>query len=78
MESIIVACVTGAVTLVGVIFSNSKSRAIMEVKLDALTAKAGQLCSAAHNSSTKILSSSNANTPEYKSGGESASSSAPS
>lgn len=39
MESIIVACITGVVTLVGVILSNSKSRAVMEVKLDALTAK---------------------------------------
>ena len=37
MESIIVACITGVVTLVGVILSNSKSRAVMEVKLDALT-----------------------------------------
>ena len=39
MESIIVACITGVVTLIGVIVSNSKSRAVMEVKLDALTAK---------------------------------------
>lgn len=39
MESIIVACVTGVVTLIGVILSNSKSRAVMEVKLDALTKK---------------------------------------
>ena len=39
MESIIVACVTGVVTLIGVILSNSKSRAAMEAKLDALTAK---------------------------------------
>lgn len=39
MESIIVACITGVVILVGVILSNSKSRAVMEVKLDALTAK---------------------------------------
>ena len=39
MESIIVAAITGVVTLVGVILSNSKSRAVMEVKLDALTAK---------------------------------------
>lgn len=37
MESIIVACITGVVTLIGVILSNSKSRAVMEVKLDALT-----------------------------------------
>ncbi len=39
MESIIVACITGFVTLIGVILSNSKSRAVMEVKLDALTEK---------------------------------------
>ena len=39
MESIIVACITGVVTLIGVILSNSKSRAVMEVKLDALTRK---------------------------------------
>ena len=39
MESIIVACITGVVTLVGVILSNSKSQAVREVKPDALTAK---------------------------------------
>ena len=39
MESIIVACITGVVTLIGVILSNSKNRAVMEVKLDALTVK---------------------------------------
>ena len=39
MESIIVACITGVVTLIGVILSNSKSRAVMEVKIDALTEK---------------------------------------
>ena len=39
MESIIVACITGVVTLVGVILSNSKSRAVTELKLDALTEK---------------------------------------
>ncbi len=39
MESIIVACITGFVTLIGVILSNSMSRAVMEVKLDALTEK---------------------------------------
>ena len=39
MESIIVACITGVVTLIGVILSNSKSRAVTEVKLDALTQK---------------------------------------
>lgn len=39
MESIIVACITGVVTLVGVILSSSKSRAVMELKLDALAEK---------------------------------------
>ena len=39
MESIIVACITGAVTLIGVILSNSKSRAVLETKLEALTEK---------------------------------------
>lgn len=39
MESIVVACITGVVTLVGVILSNSKSRAVTELKLDVLTEK---------------------------------------
>ena len=39
MESIIVACITGVVTLIGVILSNSKSRAVLETKLEALTEK---------------------------------------
>lgn len=39
MGSIIVACITGVVTLIGAILSNSKSRAVMEVRLDALTEK---------------------------------------
>lgn len=39
MGSIVVACITGVVTLVGVILSSSKSRAVTELKLDALTEK---------------------------------------
>lgn len=39
MESIVVAIITGVVTLAGVILSNSKIRAVMEVKIDALTQK---------------------------------------
>lgn len=39
MESIVVAIITGVVTLVGVIVSNSKSQAVMEVKIGALTEK---------------------------------------
>ena len=33
------ALITGVVTLIGVITSNSRSRAVMEVKLDSLAAK---------------------------------------
>lgn len=39
MESIVVAIVTGVVTLVGVILSNSKSQAVMAARLDSLAAK---------------------------------------
>ena len=39
MESIVVAIITGIVTLAGVIMSNSKSRAVTEVKIDAPTQK---------------------------------------
>jgi len=39
MESVIVACITGVVTLVGVLLSNSKSRAVMEYKIDQLSAR---------------------------------------
>jgi len=33
------AAVTGVLTLIGVLFSNSKSRAVMEVKIDSLAEK---------------------------------------
>ena len=37
MESIIVAIITGAVTLFGVILSNGKNQAVMDTKLEELT-----------------------------------------
>lgn len=37
MESIIIATVTGVLTLLGVLASNSRSRAVMETKIDELT-----------------------------------------
>jgi len=37
MEAILVACISGAVTLVGVLISNSKSQAVMDTKIDELT-----------------------------------------
>lgn len=39
MESVIVACITGVVTLVGVLVSNSRSRAVMECKIEELSAR---------------------------------------
>lgn len=40
MESVIAALVTGVLTLIGVLVSNSRSRAVMEVKIDNLTSQA--------------------------------------
>ena len=37
MESIIVALITGGVTLVGVLISNQKAQAVTETRLDELT-----------------------------------------
>lgn len=39
MESIVIAIITGVVTLAGATLSNSKSRAVMEVRPGALAAK---------------------------------------
>lgn len=37
MESIVVALIGGAVTFAGVVLSNSRSRAVMELKIDELS-----------------------------------------
>ena len=37
MESVLAAAITGVLTLIGVLYSNSKSRAVMEYKLDELS-----------------------------------------
>ena len=37
MESIVVALIGGVVTLVGVLCSNSRTRAVMEIKIDLLS-----------------------------------------
>lgn len=37
MESVLAAAITGVPTLIGVLVSNSRSRAVMEVKLDTLS-----------------------------------------
>ena len=42
MESILAAAVTGIPTLIGVLISNMRSRAVMEVKLDTLSERVRQ------------------------------------
>ena len=42
MESILAAAVTGILTLIGVLISNTRSRAVMEVKLDTLSERVRQ------------------------------------
>ena len=37
MESVIAAAITGVLTLVGVLYSNSKSKAVLELKIDQLS-----------------------------------------
>ncbi len=37
MESIVVALISGVVTLAGIVLSNSRNRAVMEVKIDELS-----------------------------------------
>ncbi|MBR3235058.1 MAG: hypothetical protein IKG11_05530 [Atopobiaceae bacterium] len=39
MESVITAVVTGVLTLVGVLVSNSRSQAVIEIKIDELARK---------------------------------------
>ena len=39
MESVVTAVVTGVLTLIGVLVSNSRSQAVIEVKLDNLASK---------------------------------------
>lgn len=42
MESILAAAVTGILTLIGVLISNTRSRAVMEVKLGTLSERVRQ------------------------------------
>ena len=42
MESVLAAAITGVLTLIGVLVSNSRSRAVIEVKLDVLSERVRQ------------------------------------
>ena len=42
METVLAAAITGMLTLIGVLISNSRSRAVIEVKLDVLSERVRQ------------------------------------
>ena len=42
MESVLAAAVTGVLTLVGVLVSNSRSKAVLELKIDTLSERVRQ------------------------------------
>ena len=42
MESVLAAAVTGVLTLVGVLYSNSRSKAVLELKIDTLSERVRQ------------------------------------
>ena len=50
MEAIIVALVSGGITLVGVLIANSKTQAVMDTKLEELTREVGE-----HNNFAKRM-----------------------
>lgn len=51
MEAVITALITGGLTLLGVLVSNSKSQAVMDTKLDELTSEVRE-----HNNFAKRMS----------------------
>ena len=42
MESVLAATITGVLTLIGVLYSNSKSKAVIELKIDTLSERVRQ------------------------------------
>ena len=42
MESVLAAAITGVLTLIGVLYSNSKSKAVIELKIDTLSERVRQ------------------------------------
>ena len=42
MESVLAAAVTGVLTLIGVLYSNSRSKAVIEYKIDTLSERVRQ------------------------------------
>ena len=52
MESIVTAVITGVLTLLGVLFSNSRSQAVIQVKLDNLAAQVAKHSSNSRDSPT--------------------------
>ena len=68
-ESVLAAAITGMLTLIGVLVSNSRSRAVMEVKIEELTAKVekhNQVLDRLYSVETKVAVLENDVTTLYK------------
>lgn len=69
MESILAASITGVLTLIGVLYSNSKNKAVIELKLDELDAKVekhNQVLDRLYSVETKVAVLENDVTTLYK------------
>ena len=69
METVLAAAITGVLTLIGVLFSNSRSKAVIELKLDELTSKVekhNQVLDRLYSVETKVAVLENDVTTLYK------------
>ena len=69
MESVLAAAVTGVLTLLGVLISNSRSKAVIELKLDELASKVekhNQVLDRLYSVETKVAVLENDVTTLYK------------
>ncbi len=69
METVLAAAITGVLTLAGVLISNSRSKAVIELKLDELTSKVekhNQVLDRLYSVETKVAVLENDVTTLYK------------
>ena len=69
METVLAVAITGVLTLVGVLFSNSRSKAVIELKLDELASKVekhNQVLDRLYSVETKVAVLENDVTTLYK------------
>ena len=69
METVLAAAITGVLTLIGVLFSNSRNKAVIELKLDELASKVekhNQVLDRLYSVETKVAVLENDVTTLYK------------